>query len=143
MAFEDKYRLSAHAVITNQDAQVLQIKQSYGDGRWGLPGGGIEPGETVHEALRRECREELGVEVEIEYLSGVYFHAEFQCHAFIFRCAIEPSAALTLSNEHNEYRYFHLAELSAVQRKRVDDCLQFDGRVKSASFVATTVREHR
>ena len=70
MSFEDQFRLSSHAVITNEMGHILQLKQTYGDKRWGLPGGALEPGETIHEALFRECVEELGLEVEVTYLSG-------------------------------------------------------------------------
>lgn len=138
MAFQDTYRLSVHAVITNDEQQVLQIKATYDGGRWGLPGGSLEPGETVHEALVRECLEELSCEVEVCYMSGMYYHRAYNSHACIFRCrlAASPSdaAEIQLSPEHSEYRYFALDELGAVQRQRVEDCLNFDGRVKSASF---------
>jgi hypothetical protein len=39
-----------------------------------------------------------------------------------------------LSPEHTDFKYFALEELSAVQRKRVEDCLQFKGEVASAKF---------
>jgi 8-oxo-dGTP diphosphatase len=69
MSFQDTYRLSVHAVITNDEQQVLQIRATYDGGQWGLPGGSLEPGETVHKALVRECMEELGCEVEACYLN--------------------------------------------------------------------------
>lgn len=134
MAFEDKFRLGVFAVITNKENQVLLLKATYDGERWGLPGGSVDPGETVHEALARECSEELGVTTKILYLSGIYFHRAYDSHACIFRGEIAENAVITLSNEHSEYRYFSLDELSAIQRQRVNDCLSFDGQVKSAKF---------
>ncbi|SCK18079.1 NUDIX hydrolase [Vogesella sp. LIG4] len=134
MAFDDRFRMSCHAVITDAAGQVLLLQASYGDGSWGLPGGALEPGETIHQALLRECREELGVTVGIDYLSGIYYHAQYQSQVCIFRCQLPAAARLQLSGEHLAWRYWALVELSAVQRRRVEDCLGFDGTVRSAAF---------
>ncbi|AOS95566.1 RNA pyrophosphohydrolase [Microbulbifer aggregans] len=134
MSFEDTYRLSAHAVITNDRGQILQLRATYADCNWGLPGGALDPGETVHEALQRECREELGREIAIDYLSGIYYHKVYGSHVFIFRARFVDSGAIVLSSEHSEMGYFSLDALSPVQRRRVVDCLEFDGRVCSAKF---------
>ncbi|MCJ8301057.1 MAG: NUDIX domain-containing protein [Pseudomonadales bacterium] len=77
---------SCHAVIFNQQQQVLLVRATYGSCGWGLPGGALEPGKTIHQALDRECKEELGIQVQINYLSGVYFHSAFNSQAFIFCC---------------------------------------------------------
>ena len=134
MGFHDFYRLSSHAVIFNANNQVLLLKATYADGAWGLPGGGLDQGETIHQALIRECFEELGCDISIQYLSGVYFHSVVNSHAFIFRCQIVEGRTIQLSDEHSEYRWFDVAELSAVQRIRVEDCLAFDGQVQSRAF---------
>ncbi|QYJ79207.1 NUDIX hydrolase [Shewanella acanthi] len=134
MAFNDTFRLSSHGVITNEQGQILQLKANYGNSAWGLPGGALEPGETIHEALMRECREELGLEVNINYLSGVYYHSHYQSQAFIFRCELPQDAEIKLSEEHSEFHFFEIHDLSAIQRQRVEDCLKFDGVVKSAKF---------
>ncbi|WP_418358735.1 MULTISPECIES: NUDIX hydrolase [Shewanella] len=134
MAFNDLFRLSAHAVITNEQGHVLLLKATYADKHWGLPGGGFDPGETIHQALKRECLEELGCDVNIHYLSGVYFHRAFQSQAFIFRCELPQGVAIRLSDEHSEYAYFAVTELSDVQQQRVNQCLAFNGVVCSAAF---------
>jgi len=54
MAFEDKFRLSSHAVITDQNDHVLLLRAGYGDRNWGLPGGALDVGETIHDALSRD-----------------------------------------------------------------------------------------
>src|SRR5215510_4067802 len=58
------------AVIFGADGVLLQRRD---DNRlWGLPGGGVEPGESVREAVVREVREETGLDVEPVRLIGVY-----------------------------------------------------------------------
>jgi 8-oxo-dGTP pyrophosphatase MutT (NUDIX family) len=134
MAYEDKFRLSSHAVITNSDNEVLLLKASYADESWGLPGGALEPGETIHEALLRECLEELSCNITVQYLSGVYYHRAFDSQAFIFRCQINPNSQIRLSNEHIDYKYAPLDTMSVMQRLRVEQCLAFNGKVTSAKF---------
>ncbi len=134
MAFNDLFRLSVHAVITDSVSHVLLLKQTYGDGRWGLPGGAVEPGETIHATLLRECQEELGCPIQLHYLSGVYYHTEFNAHVFIFRASLPQNAAIQLSREHAAWQYIAVSALSAVQQRRVTACLSYTGIVDSACF---------
>lgn len=134
MGFHDFYRLSSHAVIFNENRQVLLLKATYADCAWGLPGGGLDQGETVHDALIRECQEELGCDVSIEYLSGVYYHSAVNSHAFMFRCTLQSDQPINLSDEHSEYRWLDFEQLSPVQKIRIEDCFHFDGQVKSRAF---------
>ena len=134
MGFDDWFRLSVHAVITDAENRVLLLKATYGDEAWGLPGGALDPGETIHQGLVRECGEELGVEVRVVCLSGVYSHSAVRSHAFIFRCELPEGATIRLSDEHSEYRFQHPAALPPVQQRRVVECLEFSGEVRSAAF---------
>ncbi|MEN7432354.1 NUDIX domain-containing protein [Chromobacterium sp. TRC.1.1.SA] len=134
MAFDDTFRLSAHAVITDPGGRVLLLKATYGDLAWGLPGGALETGETIHECVIRECREELGREVSPRYLSGVYYHSAYNSQAFVFRCEPPPGVEPRLSVEHSAWRYFALDELGEAQRRRVEDCLDYAGAAVSGRF---------
>ena len=134
MAFDDTFRLSSHAVITNENMDILVLKANYGERRFGLPGGALEPGETIHEALERECMEEIGCRISIKYLSGVYYHSAFNSQAFIFRCEIPHGTKIKLSSEHSCFKYQPVELMSVVQQHRVRDCLAFKGCVVSAKF---------
>src|SRR4030095_10104949 len=54
-----------------EDGGVL-LQRRDDTGRWGLPGGGVEPGESVRQAVIREVREETGLLVEPIRLVGVF-----------------------------------------------------------------------
>lgn len=61
--------VSAGAMIINDQGQVLLCKRSQSASNekecWENPGGGVEFGETLEAAMRREIKEELGIEVDI------------------------------------------------------------------------------
>jgi 8-oxo-dGTP pyrophosphatase MutT (NUDIX family) len=61
---------SVHVFIRDAEGRILLVRHV--EGRWQLPGGAVEPGETPSETARRECREELGTAVEPTRLAGVY-----------------------------------------------------------------------
>ena len=63
---------AAHA-MTFREGKVLLVKRAYppSKGRWSVPGGVIELGETIHGAAQRELCEECGVEVEIDRVVNV------------------------------------------------------------------------
>jgi ADP-ribose pyrophosphatase YjhB (NUDIX family) len=63
-------RPGVSAVILTPEGILLQRRSD--NGFWGLPGGGVEPGESVTEAIVREVREETGLEVRPGRLVGVY-----------------------------------------------------------------------
>jgi len=56
------YRISIKALIKNDDEQVLLLQEK--DGSWDLPGGGLEHGENIKEALAREVAEETSLTVD-------------------------------------------------------------------------------
>ncbi|MCD4717631.1 MAG: NUDIX hydrolase [Desulfobacterales bacterium] len=59
-------------VFYEQSVLLARRKQNPGQGQWSLPGGAVELGETLLEALSRELREEVSVTIEVGGLVGVF-----------------------------------------------------------------------
>lgn len=70
-------RPSVSAVIFDRRGRLLLQQRSDG-GQWGLPGGSMEIGESVTDAVRREVHEETGLVVSVRRLIGVYSRPERQ-----------------------------------------------------------------
>jgi 8-oxo-dGTP diphosphatase len=79
------------AVVVDADGRLLLVQRANepGKGRWSLPGGRVEAGEDDRAALRREMREETGLDVVVGLLVGrverlgpagtVYAIADYRC----------------------------------------------------------------
>jgi len=67
-------RPGVSAIILGPEGVLLQRRDD--NGLWGLPGGAMDPGESVTAAIAREVREETGLEVEPIRLIGVYSDTE-------------------------------------------------------------------
>lgn len=101
------FKVSAKAVIISRKQVLLMRKPN---GNWDLPGGRLEMGESLDDAVRRETREELGLPIEAGPVlhSGVRVKDEkpdvvvvtFLCH---LNGDIEDAK---LSNEHEDVRWF-------------------------------------
>lgn len=95
-----KFRPGAYALMC-RDGKMLLVKMRL-NGKYCLPGGGMEPGEMALDALRREVREETGLEIVVGGFMGFYENFYYYdpqdnaWHGFLFCWACQP---LTYSTE--------------------------------------------
>ncbi len=85
-------------LILDQNKTILLVKHTY-QNHWYLPGGGVNKGETIEGAARREADEELGAELGDLCLFGVYtnFYESKNDHVIVFSC---NSFTLTGQTDH-------------------------------------------
>lgn len=67
-----KHIVAVSAYVTNSKDEVLLVKTHWRSDTWELPGGQVEEGESLSEAVRREFLEETGITIEPIGITGVY-----------------------------------------------------------------------
>lgn len=87
---QPRFAVTAGGIVSDRSGRVLLLKHRFRPGSgWGLPGGFIEEGEQPEEALRRELREEIGLEVQQLTLFTVRAFKEPKQIEIVFCCRAE------------------------------------------------------
>ncbi len=125
--------LAVGAFIINDNKEILIVKKSPVEhidaGLWTIPGGKIEPNEAILDGLKREVREEVNLDIEVDRWigedvfesSGFYYHAQhFLCRAVNFDVRLEKKLL--------EFRWMKKEELNAFEfpiniKKRISQIL--------------------
>jgi len=112
--------VGASVLITNSVGQLLLLRRT-DNSCWGIPGGAMEPGETVEQTARRETLEETGLEPGLLSLFGVFsgsdLYYRYPNGAEVYNVSIayrteEVKGRPNLNPvEHSEMRYFDLQDL--------------------------------
>lgn len=103
----------AKAIIVDDSRRVLFLKRSrYTDkyaGEWDLPGGHLKENEGLEAGLKREVREESGLEIE----NLTFFKKLDNLH--FFHCKYD-SQPVSLSHEHTDYRFLDKKDLNRAEK---------------------------
>jgi ADP-ribose pyrophosphatase YjhB (NUDIX family) len=134
---QGELRLGCSAVIFDGPRRKALLTRRADNGRWCVPGGGMEPGESAAEACEREVFEETGLRVRVQRLVGVYSDPDQlviypdgrKAHFVVLSFEVEViGGVLGLSDETTQTGYFTLAEMESLpmhgrHRQRVEDAL--------------------
>ncbi len=111
-----------------RDGKILLVKE-FNDGRWSLPGGWADVGDTPSQAIIREVQEESGFEVEIKSVVGIYdanrvpneeWMPFYHAYKLLFLCSITGGEART-SHETPGVDFFAPDDLPPLSMYRTNE----------------------
>lgn len=104
------------APIIQKENKILATKRGYGEfiNMWEFPGGKIESGETKEQALVREIKEELNIEINVDKfaIDIEYQYPNFYLFMSCFMCSIKEGSIELL--EHNDGKWITKEELNTL-----------------------------
>jgi len=110
----ENFRIAVKSFIINKDNNLFLIKRidndSHSPGVWEIPGGRLEIGENPFEGLKRETKEETGMDIEVmNPLSVAHFTRDDGQDITLITFLCKPlSESIKLSEEHVEYSWENL-----------------------------------
>lgn len=145
IGMQARLSVGCSAVIYDETGEKILLTRRTDNGRWCLPGGGMEAGESLVEACIREVLEETGLQVRVLRLIGVYStphrileyqdgnRVQLVAHSFTVDVI---GGELTLNDEVSELGYFAAEEMTTLDlmehhRERITDAIE----ARAATFI--------
>lgn len=111
-------------VIYREDGAICCVRHGYGVKDWNVPGGGIDQGESLLDAVYREVLEETNQRIRIDGLVGLYSVPESRDLMALFAATLLSSETWTPNGEIVEMDYFQIDSLPQPMHPCVVRCLR-------------------
>jgi 8-oxo-dGTP diphosphatase len=105
-----KHIVAVAGYLTNEKDEVLLTKVHWRADTWEMPGGQVEEGEALDQAVCREIKEETGLSVKPIGITGVYYNASMHILAVVFKVAYVSGDIKIQPEEIQEAKFIALNE---------------------------------
>src|SRR4051812_27432186 len=130
-----QHSVSAAGIVLDASGTRVLLIRRRDNGQWEPPGGVLELGETIEDAVVREVEEETGARVEVERLTGVYKNKRQGIVPLVFRCRL-LSEPLSHTDEASAVAWHHIDDVPSLMRPA------YAARILDALEEAVHVRAH-
>lgn len=117
-------KVDIRALILSTDKKILLV-QEQADGKWSLPGGWADIGFSPTETVIKECKEETGLDVEVQQLVAVFdkkMHAHPPQNVYVYKMIFHCTAITETINTGFDVlnaQYFNMNELPPLSEDRI------------------------
>lgn len=108
------------SALVEKDGKFLLVKEILESGKeyWIIPGGGVEFGESMDEAVKRELKEETGLDIEVMKMIDFHeaVHVKYDYHTIVFLFHAKPlNKGLVLGDKILDAKFFSKNELKDLK----------------------------
>ncbi|MFC4409676.1 NUDIX hydrolase [Chungangia koreensis] len=105
-----KHIVAVSALVTNENGEVLLVKTHWRSDTWESPGGQVEEGEGLDQAVIREVLEETGITIRPIGVTGVYYNATRHILSVVFKAKVVSGELSIQPEEIMEAGFFPVSE---------------------------------
>jgi 8-oxo-dGTP diphosphatase len=122
MGVMTKFFVAGHALIEREGKYLVTRRSklsTYMPCKWDIPGGIVEPGETIEETVHREVREETGLTIQIEHVIYAYANRDQlpirQTFQIVYLCKYKNGKITLDPSEHDAYKWLAYDDIANLE----------------------------